>query len=1267
MRNIVENRVKANLLGPGSEPWHGYDPNDQPLHETEEQELITQKPAMRYLTGILFPQIQAPKIANRGEVFEDDGATSDQLEIDFSEEDEHNDITVEVEAQELEKRKKVGDEEISLALPSMYMPSSMGISFAVSSDEKELNLEVTYAKYHWVEWSKRVMPLSETESEQLFDNALFGLRPKFVQEHLRYENDTLYFNQQETENGNAKTPYNYASSHQEEPVNIPQGNDIPRIQLTNWKNDLLKKSDVDKTVIYQVIDKLYRLVGRDVYKREPQRFNARIVLAEGSKSVKIKEDTIEIRWDIKPHSADKDLKLVRISLVNRAKVVTERSTLSIGDPEVSLKALFQTGIRVETSGETTVQPYKANSISTQQDDEKLELDLQYKDLKAFAVGHNVSATWIKDHRTKDPKCVFTTWLPTTPVVPITTQLPEEHFDDRCLDLKNLMTGGTLPDNEVIDVLRSFIKGYDVWVQQQLQQAQNFTGTEREAATRITDRQGESLARLQAGLDHLNYPEVMRCFRLAMFAMRIQMILSRDVRFGCNVKSDINHVDWPNVNLEFFGSKYDNPALGTKLRPFQLAFILLSIEGIVKPESSDRSKIVDLIWFPTGGGKTEAYLGLTAFTIIWRRRTGQQDSFGTTVIMRYTLRLLTAQQFERASRLICALEYMRLRGYENELGKSPITIGLFVGSSSTPNTIAKANEISKEIKGKGSSENKFQVHSCPWCGFETDQKGEPAFQVRQNRLFVECKNDACDFSSIKNQLPLLLVDEQIYDERPTLLFGTVDKFAQIIHKPEAHRLFGKGTNKCLPPDLIIQDEFHLISGPIGSAVGLFETVIEDLCTNNNIAPKIVASTATTRNTSALVKQVFGKHRQAAVFPAAGLNEEDSYFARKDPSKQDVRRYIGIIPTGRPAAAVQTNLMAQFVIARIDILKSRLPENFKNSDNKQEALRDLDKFWTILSYYNSLREVGIAETKISSDVKDLIKDLYNRLPREAKTDHNNQDLFFKQLWLGFAERKKELTSRIPSPKVKSTMASLQEPLASKDTSWGEVNYYAKNVVDIGLATNMISVGLDVSRLNLMIINGMPRSVAEYIQASSRVARQDQGLVYLICSPFKARERSTYEHFQDFHQAMYKQVEPLSATPSTEATLELLLPSLLVALARNSNENLIGKDAAGPYEERYGIELLEKLNNRFDLSESILEFCRSEISRIKSNWEKAYRDNSNVQLKVGNLLMTPSRTLDDELQIASNLGLKVVQSLRTVTPSATIKFRFLPNRQDQQSDNN
>jgi ATP-dependent helicase YprA (DUF1998 family) len=277
--------------------------------------------------------------------------------------------------------------------------------------------------------------------------------------------------------------------------------------------------------------------------------------------------------------------------------------------------------------------------------------------------------------------------------------------------------------------------------------------------------------------------------------------------------------------------------------------------------------MDLLWFPTGGGKTEAYLAVIAMLLFHRRFTQNKDGEGAgiSVMMRYTLRVLTTQQFERAANLICACEYLR-RLESLKTGNTPFSIGLWIGSTAIPNTVREA---------RGDSEQRaMQIRDCPCC------HSRVVLGPDQSRYEIFCRNTDCAFGKQPEPLPIWTVDEDIYRVLPSLLIGTIDKFAQIVRKEETGRLFGKGTIH-QPPDLIIQDELHLISGPLGTLAGLYETAIDVFCSYNDRPVKIIGSTATIKMADRQVKDLF--NRRLYQFPPPGIDSGNSCFAVRDDSR------------------------------------------------------------------------------------------------------------------------------------------------------------------------------------------------------------------------------------------------------------------------------------------------------------------------------------------------------------------------------------------------
>jgi hypothetical protein len=592
--------------------------------------------------------------------------------------------------------------------------------------------------------------------------------------------------------------------------------------------------------------------------------------------------------------------------------------------------------------------------------------------------------------------------------------------------------------------------------------------------------------------------------------------------------------------------YSNPPKGKGLwRPFQLAFILMNLRSISERDSAERAT-VDLIWFPTGGGKTEAYLGLTAFTIL-RRRLYKATDAGTTVLMRYTLRLLTTQQFQRAASLICATEIIR-RENEPRLGATRISIGLWVGQSVTPNknpdAVSSLNTLLKNGKP-----NPFIVLTCPWCGAEMgpvalgngyEAKG---YRKEGSKVVFRCQDPDCTFRDSRG-LPLLVVDQAIYEERPTLLIGTVDKFAMLPWDPEPRRLFGlDNVDPVPPPDLVIQDELHLISGALGSMVGMYETTIDTLCRHQlhgKLFPsKIVASTATICRAAQQVKCLYA--REVFLFPPQGLRAGDSFFAEVSSIDAEGKPLPGRLYVGVFASALSSHVMAQVRVMAALLQAIKCIQG--------APAESLDPYWTLMGYFNSLRELGHAATLIRADIREYLNAVWDRLNiRKPAAGTNNPDL------RRFINRDLELTSRIQSSQITDVLQQLFNTYPPTED---------RRPVDVCLATNMIQVGLDVPRLGLMTVVGQPKTTSEYIQATSRVGRDARGpgIVATIYNPAKPRDRSHFEHFRSYHQSIYRWVEPTSVTPFAVPVRERALHAQLITLARYLGDQAIRQNPSPP----------------------------------------------------------------------------------------------------------
>ena len=821
--------------------------------------------------------------------------------------------------------------------------------------------------------------------------------------------------------------------------------------------------------------------------------------------------------------------LITISLFNK-----QTGLLTENKSEISEKILFEVNLNcfVE-SGSIGNYPRVDFSLLNEEDQ---ELELQYKARQIYAVGHGAGVDWnLVDGRARE---IYSDFVPVAEVPQVTADVAGESVS--ALSISYLSTLD-VDKTAVIDQLDEFVKGYSIWVTEQVKSVENLTDGEKDAATRILRRMKTTVQRMKRGVRLIDAdPIVAKSFALANLAMLNQMKKSDSIRDI--VKKDQSYA-W---------------------RPFQLAFILTTVESSIN-ESDEFRDTVDLIWFPTGGGKTEAYLGLMALIIIYRRMTNTTSGGGTSILMRYTLRLLTAQQFRRAARLICALDL--LRATFSELGNEQISIGLWVGSAISPNSFKESAElVAKIASGRKDLARGFALVECPWC--EHPFGGVDNYLASPSDFRFRCTNPSCEYGGEANRtIPCNVVDAALYLRPPTLLVGTLDKFARLAWDERAGSFFGG--EKCKPPELIIQDELHLIAGALGSVAGLYEAAIDAVLKERGCFPKYVASTATIRMAEEQVLRIYG--RDLAVFPPPGISCDDSYFARTvDLSVRPGRLYLGYFAPQLDKQHAMAPLAAALLFA---------PEAvFTEGEQDRNAL--LEAWWTQVVYHGSLKGIGDSHNAFNIDVRERFSRFmleYKEIER-AKIYRNDPKV-------------SQLTSVSSAEKNAETFARLELD-RTKDES-----------LDVVLATNMVSVGLDVSRLALMVINGQPLTTAEYIQASSRVGR---GLVPgLVCVNFyrnSARNLSHYENFKPYHESFYRFVEPTSVTPFTYQARVRALHAALVIVIRHSCENMLGNKAAGDLDLSHSAvaRAIETLKNRCVQGDPLRknEICEH-VDRLVGQW--------------------------------------------------------------------
>lgn len=874
-----------------------------------------------------------------------------------------------------------------------------------------------------------------------------------------------------------------------------------------------------------------------------------------------------------------DLKLfyiVRVpeeSISSVTVILRNRSPKPPSGTDRDVACWFQTSLTVETDVPALADRSKIRDVVSS-DEDLASSELMYRNHMVFAAGHGCAVS-VDPQDTSGDLCrrVSTTFVPTVDV-----HLSKAGVSNANIKLSFL---GSASNDEVLSELETLAKDYELWIKKTEGTISSPSGNLREHLKPVADRHmnaaTDALGRIRNGIELLrSNPEAMEAFQLANQAMQMQR----------------SRQDWVRKNRPGV-FRLDEKQ---EWRPFQLAFILINLPSVSDSSHPER-ETADLLWFPTGGGKTEAYLGLIAYLVLLRRINDSQAD-GVAVIMRYTLRLLTIQQFERAAMLICSLESIR-QNDPTRLGSKEFGIGLWVGAGATPNRIADARaNLNKLKRGDDVVEgNPCQIEACPWCGERLRPDDYVIYKTPVDQMRVLCPNKSCEFQS---GLPVHIVDTDVYRERPELIIGTVDKFAQMAWRGEVADLFGRVAGQKYGPDLIIQDELHLISGPLGSTVGLFETAVDLAAsaqhrgtTGNPTGgrPKIIASTATIRRAESQIKSVFDRH--AKLFPPPGLSPDDSFFSEKaSASELGTRQYVGVMAAGTSHATLMVRTYAS-------LLHSAM---FIEGDHSSR-----DPYWTLMGYFNSLRVLGSAYLQVYDDVAARLR----LLARRDKVDS------VREVQLS------ELTSRVPNNLIPAALKALEKNYGGDFTP-----------EDVVLATNMISVGLDVDRLGLMTVMGQPQSSAEYIQATSRVGRKHPGLVVTIFNSAKTRDRSHFEGFTSYHSALYRSVEATSATPFAARSRDRALHAMLVSTLRMLVPSLRADTAArGARDASVAIDkvrdlILERVQN---VDPREYEATGNELETLLNTWRTAININEDLvysdrRIPERGLMINSTQALED-----------------------------------------
>ncbi len=1208
-RNSLYDQIYQESIGPDIKTFKNLFPNKYKLSKSffdYETEIVLQPgPKNKYGAGVLFPQ---RSIIDSNETQEDVSSSDEnEDEIKYGREDVvNNDNSFEIEDNENEKVETESAEDTNISLANQYLPSSLGLTVITDfSDDIEVIADE-------ISVYKKIDNIEDEIIELLFLEVIYTNQSLNIYEEFSLDRNIYYEDLGIDENnfGNIINPIRKICKQ-----DINDKTDKRLLSLFN------KVSSLDKNKIQELLNNL-----QDLYKSMPsdEKFSKNIsgyvrykrnlsyILRadelSNKKNFKIdhlfEDDKIKIHIEGRTYKSHKGLFFITTSLINNI----QKEQAPGEKPKIdNQECIFQANLRINSlNNKNCFISFKSDfeTILNQEDNFKREKyhDLIYdlynsnflnRDKKNFAIGHGCACSW------NDPvkslcNSVYTVSMPKHYTHPVE---PNEAIELSMFKLSK-------DENYISNQVNLLISNYDDWIIKTSAEQENMSESENFFFLRNLEQCKNIKRRIKEGLSLISRdsnifsPHCLKAFQLMNQSMIMQQCHYHIVENGFNGKKNIwdkDNFKYSEENFQIDIPNYEDYAANIKRglwRPFQLAFILINLKSIIDKDDPSRN-IVDLLWFPTGGGKTEAYLGLSAFTIFYNKIINSK-SFGNYILMRYTLRLLTGQQFQRAQSLICSMEKIR-RGNLSLLGEKEISIGLFVGNNSSPNTKERWRSIKNEIRENGKRTN-LVLLNCPWCGTEMGplQKNEEDLTTKGygDDGDYYCENAKCDFHE---GLPVYTVDEVLYTQKPSLIIATVDKFAITPWKyKEVKKLFfNKKNPNQIKPQLIIQDELHLISGKLGSMVGFFELMIEKLCEDvinqKSIKPKIIASTATISNSQNQIRSLYG--RQSNLFPPQLSKMGNSFFAEVKEEKKG-RMYVGIF--------FSANSSQQITLSRLTAYIAQEPKlHLFNEGDPHIA----DMYWTSVLYFNSTRELNQANTLIENNIRNTLRRYYDRLNISSK----NEEKKHIRRYLYSDKGKVELTSRETESNLTKYFQRLQQnKIIGIDDK--EVKMSGGSVVDICLATNMIQVGIDISRLNIMIINGQPKTTSEYIQASSRVGRSksDLGLVFTIYNTSKSRDRSHFERFDHYHSSIYSYVEPTSVTPFSKNLLERALHSLILTLVKLiGDESLEDKPSIKLVDEELTTKVKSIVLERFKICEpEYYENEKYEIEELIDNFFQKWK---------------------------------------------------------------
>ena len=566
------------------------------------------------------------------------------------------------------------------------------------------------------------------------------------------------------------------------------------------------------------------------------------------------------------------------------------------------------------------------------------------------------------------------------------------------------------------------------------------------------------------------------------------------------------------------------------RPFQLGFVLANIASLSPETAEQERQILDTLWFATGGGKTETYLLFTVTAAFLDRLRGK--NYGISSWGRFPLRMLSLQQTQRFADVLAAAELIRGR---EELQGDGFSLGFFVGGAGSPNRIVRqgddrsVSDVTNTELGESEVRGRYQILiHCPFCAAPNP---DVLFDEAMWALQHHCTNPNCPWG--QQALPFFIVDNEIYRWLPTVVLGTLDKAANVSRQAAMRGFYGPPAGYCsvpghgftyaprshsphgclypgchelplsLPqaqdlfgPTVRMQDELHLLRDSLGSIDSHYESLLDDLQTHWGSRPKLIASSATLAGHSQQAQALY--RREGRMFPIPGPQATRSFWVQD--SSRLARLYVGLAPQGVTLEYANDQLTTTLQKSVRRALREP-GEVAGEAGVPEEAIESL-----VAAY-----GIGVVYGSTLKDVEAAARSFEAQIPLE---DLNSETL----------------TGRTPLDDVRTIIERVKSP---EEAFPDRIHLIA--------ASSMLSHGVDLDRLNVMVMLGLPLATAEFIQTTARVGRRHPGLVFVMHKIGRERDAAVFKMFPSFIQHMDRLVDPVPITSKSRRVLELTFSGL------------------------------------------------------------------------------------------------------------------------------